>query len=355
MANMGSVLHMVGKIDDAIAIYKRSLTLDPMQTNAHSGLGLLYLMRGKFDEGWFEYEWRLRTAEAHYQPPPGPLWEGEPLAGRRLLVQAEQGLGDTLHFCRYLPLLKARGSRIVFNVHPPVASLIAHSMPWLEVVAGGGVPQSSYDSHCALLSIPHRLGTDLSSIPGEVPYLKAREDVVARWAKRLGNSGELKVGVVTTGNPKQLHNKMRMVPVKAMRPLFGIPGVKFYSLQVGYLSGELTRYSRGAVENLAPELTDFMETAGAMENLDLVLSCCTSVVHLAGALGRPTWVMLPSVADWRWLTDREDTPWYPTARLFRQRVATTWTDVIERVKEELRAVVAGDRARLTPFLKRPQS
>ncbi len=348
-ANLGSVLHISGRFDEAISSYRWALTLDPNQANAHAGVGILHLLHADFEQGWPEYEWRLLMAESRHVAPPGPVWDGGNPAGVRMLVYGEQGFGDALQFCRYLPMLKERGADVFLRLPAPVAGLIGDSMPGIDVSSGPGLP--SYDCHCALLSLPHRFQTRLNTIPNPVSYLYARPEIAAKWATRLGSGPEFKVGVVWTGNPKHLNNRYRSTTAEALLPLLGVEGTRFFSLQVGARHNEMTQRSKGAVPDLSPELSDYSETAGAIANLDLVVSVDTSVAHLAGALGKPVWVLLSAVPDWRWMLVREDNPWYPTMRLFRQRTPEDWAGVIERVAAELRAVLAGDRSRLMPYLR----
>lgn len=353
IANMASVLHLNGQIDEAIATYRRVIALDPVHANAHSGLGLLVLGKGDFDTGWFGYEWRLRSSESHYKPLPGPLWEGDPLKGRRILIHTEQGFGDTLQFCRYLAMVRDRGGRIVMTVPPALGPLLAHSMPWLEIVTDVSRGLPPFDCHCPLLSLPQRFQTRVETIPARVPFLQASPEAHARWLSRIGGESGFKVGLVWCGNPKQLNDINRSMPAAAMLPLLDIEGARFYSLQVGYQAGDLPKLSGGKVEDLAPHLTDYMETAGAIANLDLVISVCTSVAHLAGAMASPLWVALSWNPDWRWLEKREDCPWYPSARLFRQKQRRVWESVIADIAGELRAVIGGDRLRLMPYSDTP--
>ena len=347
-ANLGSVLHISGRFDEAMSSYRWALTLDPQQANARAGLGILYLLHADFERGWPEYEWRLLMAESRHVAPPGPAWDGGNPDGLRILVYGEQGFGDALQFCRYLPMLAERGATVSLHLPAPVAGLIGDSMPGIDVSSGPGLP--SYDCHCALLSLPHRFQTRLNTVPNPSGYLQARPETTARWATRLGTGDDLKIGVVWTGNPKHLNNRYRSTTAEALLPLLDIEGTRFFSLQVGARHEELTRSSKGRVPDLSSELRDYSETAGAVANLDLIVTVDTSVAHLAGAMGKPVWVLLSAVPDWRWMLEREDNPWYPTMRLFRQRAPEDWAGVIERVAAELRAVLAGDRGRLMPYL-----
>ncbi len=349
IANLGSVLHIVGRLDEAMSTFQWALTLNPRQSDAHSGVGILQLLRGNFAAGWSEYEWRLLTTEARHRPPPGPAWDGGDPSGRRILVYGEQGFGDAIQFCRYLPMLRDRGATVFFRIASGVAGLIADNMPGIEVSSGGTMP--SYDFHCPLLSLPHRFGTSLTSIPHMLGYLRPRQETIARWASRMGTGPELKVGLAWTGNPKHINNTNRSITAEAMLPLLSIDGIRFFSVQVGARAQELPKRSKGAVVDLSPALTDFSETAGAVAHLDLVVTVDTSVGHLAAAMGKPVWVMVSWVPDWRWMLQREDNPWYPTMRIFRQRSLGDWSGVVERVVSELRAVVGGDRSGLTPYLR----
>ena len=350
-ANLGGVFHILGRFEEAMSSYRWALTLSPNQPHAHTGLGILHLLHADFDHGWPEYEWRLLMPESHHVAPPGPAWDGSNPAGLRILVYGEQGFGDALQFCRYLPALRDMGATVLLRLPAPVVGIIGDSLPGIDVSAGPGLP--SYDCHCALLSMPHRFQTRLNTIPSPVGYLRARPETAAKWAERLGTGPELKVGLVWTGNPRNVNNRYRSVTAEALLPLLGIEGTRFFSLQVGARHGELTKCSQGAVPDLSAELVDYGETAAVIANLDVVLTICTSVAHLAGGMGKPLWVLLNSVPDWRWMLEREDSPWYPSARLFRQRKLGEWGDVLERVGAELRAVVAGDRSRLTPYLRSP--
>jgi len=347
IANQASALHLIGRYDDAIAGYRKAIAMQPMHANAHSGVGLIYLMNGDFAEGWYEYEWRWRSTELATPTFPGAVWGGESLAGKRILVFSEQGFGDALQFCRYLPLLRERGATVLLRVPPPLKPLIAESMPWLDISSEGkgAAALPSYDCHCALLSLPHRLETRLETIPATVPYLRAPEAALRRWATRIEAApGELKVGIVWQGSRLHIKDRNRSITLLAVAPLLDVEGVRLFSLQVGDAAPQVAD-AAGKVEDLSALLTDYAETAAAIEQLDLVIAIDTSVVHLAGALAKPTWVLLPWVPDWRWLKGREDNPWYPTVRLFRQPEQFAWAPVMTRVAAELRAAQA-DRGRL---------
>jgi tetratricopeptide (TPR) repeat protein len=349
-ANLGTTLHHGGSFDDGIVALRRAIALLPDHANAHSGLGILLLMRGDFAEGWDEYEWRLRSTERKGPRFPEKPWRGESLAGRHIYVQAEQGFGDTLQFARYIPLLATRAGSITVRVHQQLVTLLRESLPGIAVLGDRGDPAPS-QCDAALLSLPRLFKTRFETIPAQVPYLRAPAEALWRWRQRLGHMKDLKIGVVWAGNPEHVNDHRRSFDVKLLEPLFAVASASFVSLQVGPRARDLKRVRGGkhAIEDLAAALSDFAESAAAVSALDLVITIDTSIAHLAGALGKPVWVLLPEVTDWRWMLRREDNPWYPTMRLFRQKRGQPWPDVIARVARELKAAAAGNLAALTPF------
>jgi tetratricopeptide (TPR) repeat protein len=350
LANLGTTLHHSGSFDEAIATLRYAIALAPHHANAHSGLGILLLMRGDLAEGWEEYEWRLRSTERFGPRFPERPWQGESLDGRHIYVQAEQGLGDTLQFARYLPLLAAHAGGVTLRVHQQVATLLRESLPGVTILGDRGDP-APYDCDAALLSLPRLFKTRLETIPATVPYLRASPGVTKAWRTRFAAMKGLKVGIVWAGNPEHANDARRSLDLAELAPILTVPGVSFVSLQVGKRSSDLKKRARseGAVRDLSPALIDFEATAGAICALDLVLTVDTSVAHLAGGLGKPVWVLLPWVSDWRWMLEREDNPWYPTMRLFRQAKDEDWPAVIGRVASALSAVSGGDTGQLTPF------
>jgi tetratricopeptide (TPR) repeat protein len=351
-SNLGTTLHHAGEYEESVAALRRAVALAPQHANAHSGLGILLLMRGDFAEGWDEYEWRLQSSEVKGPRFPQHPWQGESLAGRHIYVQAEQGFGDTIQFARYLPMLQARAGRVTLRVHQSLLTLVRESLPGVEVLGDRGKPAPPVDCECALLSLPRMFKTRLETIPAGVPYLRPPAETAAHWRGRLGAMTGLKVGLVWAGRPEHVNNFRRSVDLAALAPLFDVPGVAFVSLQVGPSAAALAAPGAPSIAQVLPEHADFAETAGAIAALDLVIAVDTSVAHLAGALGKPAWVLLPSVTDWRWLIGREDNPWYPTLRLFRQQDDEPRAELIARVKAELEAVSRGDRGRLAPHRDR---
>ncbi|MEI8196354.1 MAG: tetratricopeptide repeat protein [Phycisphaerae bacterium] len=339
-SNLAIVLSDQGCLDEAIGAYRQAITIKPNYPEAHKDLALLLLLRGDFAEGCKEYEWRWRCK--NYHSPvwnvPELLWDGSDLAGRTLLLHAEQGFGDCLQFIRYVPQIAARagGGKILVVCAPelrPLLQSMSGVAGWL--VAGDVLPHC--DVQCPLLSLPLVLGTTLENIPQGVPYLQAEAARVEWWRRELADAPPgLQVGLVWSGNPAHKNDRNRSVALAALAPLARMPGVRFYSLQKG-AAGEQARTPPAGMELIdrTAELKDFADTAALVANLDLVIAVDTAVVHLAGALGKSVWTLLPFVPDWRWLMEREDSPWYPTMRLFRQRVRGDWGSVIDKVAKAL--------------------
>ena len=348
-ANLGLALQDFGLVDEGIQNCQRALALQPDFPAAHNNLSLALLLKGDFETGLPHHEWRwrvrgLRMGGRRFDQ---PAWRGEPLNGARILLHAEQGAGDTLQFLRYAPLVAARGGRVIIEV-PPELKRLAMSVKGIEQVIGGGEPLPAFDQHCAFLSLPLAFGTTMASIPGEVPYLAAPEPLLADWRARLPASASPRVGLIWAGRPEHRRDRERSIALAALAPLADT-GATFYALQKGPAAEQAKTPPPGMVlHNLGEAFTDFADTAAAMSALDLVISVDTSPVHLAGAIGKPVWVLLTRTPDWRWFLEREDSPWYPTARLFRQPTRGDWASVIARVAAELRRYVAGDPAALAP-------
>jgi tetratricopeptide (TPR) repeat protein len=347
-SNLGTTLHHAGRYDEGMAALRRAIALAPQHANAHSGLGILLLMRGDFAEGWDEYEWRLLSTEVKGPRFPQRPWQGESLAGKHIYVQAEQGFGDTLQFARYLPMLQSRAAKVSFRVHQSLLMLMRDNLPGIELYGDRGTPAPA-DCEAALLSLPRLFRTRLETIPAQLPYLRAPAEAAARWRARLATLPGRKVGLVWAGRPEHANDHRRSLDLATLAPLFALPDVLFVSLQVGPHAGDVARHPQLKIKDLSAQLTDFAETASVVEALDLVITVDTAVAHLVGALGKPAWVLLPEVTDWRWLIGREDNPWYPTMRLFRRQTGEEWDTVIPHVAAELAAVAKGDAARLTPF------
>ena len=337
--NLGIALADHGDINEAIAAFERAVTLSPDFAEAHFNIGTNLLLKGEFEQGWQKYEWRLRSEEQKERSGtcdfPRPRWHGSAFPGKTLLVHTEQGFGDTLQFVRYLPLVKERGGQVLLACQPQLRRLLERCGGVDALVGDPQQPLQDihFDEHVALASLPGIFGTRLDTIPTEVPYLQMAPELARTWGARV-DPGNFSVGIVWAGSRDP--NPYRSCTVTALAPLAGITGIHFYSLQKGAASSELAQLPDNMqLTDFTAELRDFADTAALMVNLDLVISVDTAVAHLAGALGRPVWTLLPYVPDWRWLLEREDCPWYPTMRIFRQPRTKDWSSVIQRVSAEL--------------------
>ena len=343
--NLGLVLGRQGRLDEAVASYQQAVQLKPDYPEANWNLGLAWLQMGRFEQGWAGYEWRWKCKEFGSLPPfQPPLWDGSPLDGRTILVHAEQGLGDTLQFIRYVPSLHQRGGRVILLCQPPLVRFLTNC-PSIERLLAHGDPLPELDVHVPLLSLPRLLGTTLESVPADVPYLEAEPQLVETWRHRLGLYRGFKVGIVWQGNPKFRLDRFRSIPLAQFAPLARVPGVHLLSLQKGAGCEQLPALQeRFPVTDLGSQLDEttgaFQDTAAVMKNLDLVITLDTAIAHLAGALGVPVWVALHDIPDWRWLLNRDDCPWYPTMRLFRQTRPGQWEDVFHRIAEALQRRMA---------------
>lgn len=333
--NRGNLLQRQGDFAGAEAAYRTALALDPGMVAAHWNLGLLLLRNGRLAEAWPEYEWRWRRpgTPVHYHI--HPAWKGEEFSGRTLLLYAEQGLGDAIQFSRYLPLVAGRGGRVVLECPPELVRLFSASFPQISILPKG-TPLPPFDLQASLPSLPAIFATTLETIPATIPYLIVPSTAEAE-AVLSEAGGCLTVGLVWACSPTALSSD-RTIGLAPLAPLLGIPGVRFYSLQVGPAARELTE-GRHNILDLSPSLRDFADTAAMVSQLDLIISVDTAVVHLAGALARPVWVPLPYPADWRWLRERTDSPWYPTITLFRQTQAGGWSPVVAALAERLASLV----------------
>ena len=332
-SNRGVALQGQGRFPEALAAYQRAIQLQPEGAEPRYNRSMLLLLLGDLPQGWAEYEWRWRRREMRplVRNLPRPLWDGGDLGGQTLFLHAEQGLGDTLQFIRYLPQVLQRNGQVIVECQAELKSLLWQSGPavqWMEA----GEPLPAFDWHCPLLSLPRVLGTTLSSLPRPIPYLQAQAEAVQHWRERLAaESRGGKVGLVWAGRPQHKNDRHRSLNLSALTPLGSVPNTSFYSLQKGPAAQQAQSPPGGMrLIDHTEELKDFADTAALVANLDLVISVDTAVVHLAGAMGKEVWVLLPFVPDWRWLLEREDSPWYPSLRLFRQPALGDWDSVIGR-------------------------
>ena len=336
-ASLGCLLAGAGRLAEAKVACATAIRLRPAFATAHWNLSFAHLLDGDFTPGWEEYEWRKQHDRFARDFPcrAGPEWCGEDLSGRTLLVHAEQGLGDTIQFARYLPLLATRGARVILACARPLIALLN---PLAEVVDRTET-WPAHDFWVDQMSLPRRLATTIDGIPAAGGYLHATPARTAKWAGRLSRGP--RVGVVWAGNPEHSNDRRRSLPIEVLAPIFAVLGCEFVSLQVGARSAEITK--RFGVADNSADLSDFSETAALVAALDLVIAVDTSTAHLAGALGCPTWVLLPLAPDWRWMTGRADSPWYASVRLFRQTRAGDWSGPIAEIAAALRRYI--DRAR----------
>lgn len=338
-SNLGSTLRTLGEIDGALRCFDHAIRLKPDSAGAHWNRTLVLLLAGRFAEGWAAYDWRWRL-DGFPSPKrsfPQPAWTGQPLAGKRLLVYWEQGFGDTIQFARVLPLVKALGAHVVFECQGPLYRLFT-SLDGVDELVRVGTPLPAFDYHVALLSLPRLLGlTSEAAIPRRLPYLAAPAPLAAEWRDRLRPDDALRIGLVWAGSAGYTEDIVRSPRLAAFRPLLETPGVRCFGLQVGDGRRELDQVSMPAgFIDLGGELGDFADTAAAIAGLDLIVTCDTAVLHLAGALDKPAWAALPFAPDWRWLRERDDSPWYPSVRLFRQdRPGSDWQAVITRITAAL--------------------
>lgn len=333
---LGNVFAAAGRPQEAIASYRTATQLDPTQTITRTNAAMIELLLGDFEQGWRDYE--TRSEAKRLESAGGVRWHAEQsLAGHSILIHAEQGLGDALQFARYLPLVRAQAERVVFVVHPPLQPLLAGFAGTDAVIAYGELlPICDYV--CPLLSLPFEFRTRLDSTPPVVRPERAGARA-AVWAERLPKVATRRIGFVWSGRPTHVNDHNRSIPLATFRMLFdGCPEFAFFSLQKDPAEEDARLLgSIGNVHNVGPEFADFVDTAGCIENLDLVVTVDTSVAHLAATLGKPTWILLPAVPDFRWLLERNDSPWYPSVTLFRQTVTGSWVEPLETIIEKLRA------------------
>jgi tetratricopeptide (TPR) repeat protein len=341
LSNKGLALTQLHRFDEAHAAYGRVLQIDPANAQATWDVGLLKLLLGDFT-GWAgrEARFRLPTEPTPYPQFRQPRWLGEPdIAGKTILLYADEGLGDAIQFARYIPLVAARDARVVLAVADPVRSLLGAVTGVAECVSkSSALP--AFDLHCPISSLPLAFATTLATIPKGVGYLPTPPaDRVQAFGHRLGPRDRLRVGLVWSGNPRQANDKNRSMPLATLAGLLDVDAT-FVSLQKEPRPHDKAALAGSPIIDLSAELADFADTAALVACLDVVVTVCTSVAHLAAAMGRPTWIMLCHTPDYRWLLDREDSPWYPTARLFRQDASRDYAGVVARVRAELAALVA---------------
>jgi len=340
LLNRGSTLHYLRRFEEALASYDHALRIRPDSAEAHCSRALCHMLIGDFDRGWEENEWRWETQQRKMKRAfEQPLWLGsEEIAGKSILLHGEQGFGDVIQFCRYVPLVAERAGCIILEVLGPLRELMGTLSGATQVIARGD-QLPNFDLHCPLLSLPLAFRTRLETVPSEVPYLQASPRALMHWNERLGPRNRPRVGLAWSGNPMHSNDRNRSLKLRALAPLLDLDAL-FVSLQREVRADDAALLKDQInIIHFGEELRNFADTAALISNLDLVISVDTSVAHLAGALSKPLWVLLPFIPEWRWLLDRADSPWYPTARLFRQDESRAWEDVIARVRRALREFI----------------
>ncbi len=348
--NRGILLQATKRLDEALASYDRAVALKTDYASGYVSRAMGLLLAGEYARGWADYEWRWKDGNSwivnEKRNFAQPLWLGqEPLSGKTIFLQSEQGYGDTIQFCRYVKRVSDLGARVILEVQKPLSTLL-QNLDGLAQLVVPGETLPAFDYYCPLMSLPLAMGTTLSNVPARVPYIAISEERRRLWRQKLGERRGLRVGLVWSGGfrPDQPElwsvNERRNVPLAKFATL-GHPSAEFYSLQLGQPAiSELAesmarRWDGPQVRDLTSEIHDFGDTAALIEQLDLVISVDTSTAHLAGALGKPVWILNRFDACWRWLLDRDDSPWYPTARLYRQDRPGDWDSVLERVRCDL--------------------
>jgi len=342
--NRGLLLKALGRHGEAIESYEKAIQLRPDYANAHWNYSLALLSEGRFAEGWEEYQWRRKAnlgAILDSQREKPGSWDGSSFTGKRLLIRYEQGMGDSLQFVRYAPMVKTRGGTVIFETLGPLLGLLEgfEGIDELVEASPDGQPTVEFDLDVFVLDLPRVLGTACETIPADIPYLYADQGRADVWSQRLAGDG-LKVGIVWAGSARHTDDANRSCTLEHFRPLGQIDGIELVGLQKGAASDQAEQVEGGMpFENLGDELRDFADTGAVISNLDLVVSVDTAVLHLAGAMGKRVWGILPFDADWRWLRQRDDSPWYPTMKLFRQTRPGDWDGVFDCVAAELRECV----------------
>jgi tetratricopeptide (TPR) repeat protein len=337
ICNRANLLVKLGQFEQGLAEFARALQVDPGHGMANFKEGICRLLLGDFTRGFEKYEWRWQTEPFRSQMQKrafaSPAWrKGESIAGKTVLLHAEQGFGDTIQFCRYVPLVAAQGAKVVFETQPALKALLSGMDGAAHVVAVGD-RLTAFDVHCPLASLPFLFGTRADNVPAHIPYIAAPAERVATWKQRLVSAKPFKIGLAWRGNASP--DPLRSMPLEHLAPLLDMPDILFVGLQRDMPADEETMLKQMPILHLGGELADFADTAAIFEGLDLVISIDTGVAHLAGAMGKPVWICLPHYPDWRWMLDRDDTPWYPQARLYRQSQPGDWGGVISRLREEL--------------------
>jgi tetratricopeptide (TPR) repeat protein len=337
--NLGLALMDLGLHESAISSYNTAKNQTPDSAEVRKNIGIINLLKGNFKIGWEEYSWRRfeKNTELTKRIYSQPLWNGEDLNGKTIFVYTEQGFGDTIQFVRYLDLLREQGGRVVLDAQLSLVPLL-EEMESINVLLKENDLIPPFDFHVPLMELPRLFSTNAENIPAPNAYLMANEELVEAWKERLGPKKGYRVGIVWAGSPTHQDDYNRSMMPELFIPLTKVPGVSVFSFLVGRKDNTSQIFDDN-ISDLSKSLTNFAETAAAITNMDLVISVDTAVVHLAGALGKPVWTLLQFNPDWRWMLDRNDSPWYSSMKLFRQEKRQDWQSVIERVTSDLRTLV----------------
>jgi len=335
--NRGNAFLKLVRMEQALACYVDALALEPDNADANFNAAITRLCMGDFRAGWkqYEYRWKRKQLAAQRGDYSQPMWEGEKdLNGKTILLHAEQGLGDTIQFVRYAPLVAALGAKVLLAVQPPLKELM-RSVPDVSAVFSDGEVLPDFNLHCPLLSLPLVLGTELATVPARVPYLSPYQERLAKWRSRLPQTGRPRVGIAWAGSSAHGNDRNRSIPLERLTSMLSVSDLDFVSVQKDVSGAEAAILRDHGVVPLGQEFADFSDTAAVVAMLDLIIAVDTSVAHLAGAMGKAVALLVPFAPDFRWLLDRTDSPWYPTMRLFRQTAIGDWDGPIERVRQEL--------------------
>ncbi|HVT87919.1 MAG TPA: tetratricopeptide repeat protein [Tepidisphaeraceae bacterium] len=338
LANLANIIRLSGNLEQAIKIWERAISIDPSSDRTKWDLALGYLTLGDFSRGFQLYESRFTREEGrpYWREYLVPRWDGFDLNGKTILVYPEQGYGDVIMFARFIPALAEMGARVLIHVPDDLVDLMKR-VDGVDQVFGSQAELPPFDTYLPLMSVPRVLGTSVRTIPSKVPYIQVDSSRCAKWADRIiAEQGQLKVGIIWAGRPTHPDDVRRSLPLSAFEPILRLPNIKFFSLQKGDAAGQLTHLPSDIhVTDLQSQIQDFADTAAAIANLDLLISVDTAPVHVAGAIGAKVWTLIASTPDFRWMLNREDSPWYPTMRLFRQNIGEDWSEAIARIANEL--------------------
>lgn len=341
--NRGTLHVWCGELDRGLEYYQQAMRLNPEDAELHRNLGVLYLLRGDFEQGWPEYRWRWRVGDLHRPRIDIPIWDGEDIDGKSILLSAEQGLGDTLNFVRFAATLRGRGARTMVYCQPQLLALLQQASNIGPVYPNNLALAQQFDYQCSLLDVADILRVEAQSIPWEGPYIRPSDGLVEYWRQRLGNApGRRRIGIAWQGNRDHQADMFRSIPLSYFRPLAELPDVELIVLQNGHGLEQLDAWKGPPVTRLDERVDQsggaFMDTAAIMQSLDLVITSDTAIAHLAGAGGVATWLALNYVPDWRWMLEGSETPWYPSLTLFRQSRRGDWSslfaDMAMRLQQE---------------------